>query len=203
MQELKTVALMLHKITFLFSTEVIALHLDNSTAKAYLCNQDGRASLFLSTLACHILNLAHKHGITLIPAYIATYFNVETNYFPWGWFVPEWHLLDYIAQAVFNLWDQLKLDVLASSHTNQCQHYYTLEIPLHLGAFGLNTLSHPWTYQVTYHLALVPLVLSKFLAEHVTDQFILLISVVPCWKKAPCFPQFSTFRQTFLVSVPS
>ena len=41
------------------------LYLDNSTAKAYLCNQGGMASLLLSRQAYHILNLAEKHGITL------------------------------------------------------------------------------------------------------------------------------------------
>ena len=33
--------------------------------------------------------------------------------------------------------------------------------------------------------ALVPLVLSEFLVEHVTGQFRLLILVVPCWMEAP------------------
>ena len=34
-------------------------------------------------------------------------------------------------------------------------------------------------------LALVPLVLSKFLAEHVSGQFRHLILVAPCWMEAP------------------
>ena len=44
----------------------IALHLDNSTAKANLCNQGGTVSPFLSRLACQILSLTDKHGITLL-----------------------------------------------------------------------------------------------------------------------------------------
>ena len=61
---------------------------------------------------------------------------------------------------------------------NQCQLYYTLESPLHLETLGVNAFNHPWTYQVSYvfpPLALVSLVLFKFLAEHVTVQFRLLI----------------------------
>ena len=41
--------------------------------------------------------------------------------------------------------------MLASSCTNQCQHYYyTLEILLPLGNLELNALSHPRTYQEDY-----------------------------------------------------
>ena len=60
--------------------KVVALHLDNTTAKAYLCYQGGKASLFLSRLACHILNLTNKHGITLISANIPIHLNVEADY---------------------------------------------------------------------------------------------------------------------------
>ena len=45
LQEPKAVALMLHKMVFQLSGKVVALHLDYSTAKVYLCNPGGRASL--------------------------------------------------------------------------------------------------------------------------------------------------------------
>ena len=83
---------------------------------------------------------------------------------------------------------------------------FTLETPLPLEALGLNTFSHPWTFQVSYGFpppALVPLVLSWFLAEHVNGQLRHLILVVPCWMEALGFPQFSTCWQTFLSSVLS
>ena len=79
---------------------------------------------------------------------------------------------------------------MASSHTTHCQHYYTLETPLPLGALGLNAFNHPWKYQVSYVYptpALVPLVLSKFLGEYVIGQF-RLDSVTPCWMEAPWLP---------------
>ena len=65
---------------FYLSGKVVGLLLVNSAAKAYLYNQGGMVSLFLSGTACCILNLATKHGITLIPAYIPTHFNVEANF---------------------------------------------------------------------------------------------------------------------------
>ena len=70
-----------------------ALHLDNSMAKAYLCNQGGTVSPFLSRLACQILSLTDKHGITLLPAYIPTHLNMEANYLSQDQMLPELHLL--------------------------------------------------------------------------------------------------------------
>ena len=173
------------------SGKVIAMYLVNSTAKVYLCNQDGTVSPLLSILACQILSLTNRHSITLVPAYILTHLSVKANYLSWGQLLPEWHLLPHIAQA-FYLWGLPEVDLLASSHTAQCQNYYTLESPLPLGSLGLNAVNHPWKYWVSYVFpspALVPLVLSRFLAEHVTGQFRLLILVAPCWMEAHGLPR--------------
>ena len=80
---------------------MVALYLDNSTAKAYLCNQGDIASAFLSTLACCILNLADKQGINVISAYIPIHLNVKA--ISWGRFVPEQQLLSLIAWPIFYL----------------------------------------------------------------------------------------------------
>ena len=79
---------------------------------------------------------------------------------------------------------------MASSHTNQCQFYYTLEWPLPRGALEFNAFNHPWAYQACYVFPppeLVPLVQPKFLAEHVTGQFRLIL-VTPCWMRASWLP---------------
>ena len=91
----------------------------------------------------------------------------------WDWMLPVWHLLPNKAWAAFHLWGLSEVDLLASSHSTQCQHYYILESPLPLGALGLNAFNHPWTFQAGNMFpppVLVPLVLSKFLAEHVKGQ---------------------------------
>ena len=80
LQELQAVAIMLSRMAFCLSGKVVALHLDNSTAKAYMCNQGGTVSPFLSRLACQIPILTDKHGITLLPAYIPTHLNVEADF---------------------------------------------------------------------------------------------------------------------------
>ena len=72
--------MLLSRMAFHLSGKVVSLHLDNSTDKAYLCNQGGTVSTFLSRLAYQILSLIDKHGITLLPAYIPTHLNVEANY---------------------------------------------------------------------------------------------------------------------------
>ena len=50
LQELQAIAMMLHRMAFCLCGKVVALHLDNSTTKAYLCNQEGTVSPFLSRL---------------------------------------------------------------------------------------------------------------------------------------------------------
>ena len=62
LQELQAVAAMLHRMAFHLSGKVDALHLDNSTAKAYMCNQGGTVSPFPSRLACQILSLTDGSG---------------------------------------------------------------------------------------------------------------------------------------------
>ena len=191
LQELQAVAIMLCRMAFCLSGKVVALHLDNRTAKAYFCNQGGTVSPLLSRLACQILSLTNKHGITVLPAYIPTHLNVEADFLFWDQLLLEWHLLPQVAQAAFHLWGLPEVDLLASSHSTQCQHYFTLETPLPVGALGLNAFSLPWNFQVSYvfpPLALVPLVLSKFLVEHVNGQLRHLLLVAPCWMVASWLP---------------
>ena len=150
LQELQVVAMMLHRMAFCLSGKVVVLHLNNSNAMAYLCHQGGTVSPFHSRLACQILSLTDKHGITLIPAYIPTHLNVESYYLSWNWLLLEWHLLPQVAHASFHLWGLPEVALLASSHSTQCQYYFTLETPLPLGAMELNTFSDSWTFQVSY-----------------------------------------------------
>ena len=52
--------------------------------------------------------------------------------------VQEWGLLLHIAEAAFQLGGQLGMELLVSSHNNQCQYCYTLDNPLPLAAFYLS-----------------------------------------------------------------
>ena len=132
LQELQAVAVMLCRMAFHLSGKVVALHLDSSTAKAYLGNQGSTVSPFLSRLACQILSLTDKYGITLLPAYILTHLNVEADFLSWdqaasgvapstsggsGSFLPfgafqrwtSWHLLLLLNASIISL---LKLHCL-------------------------------------------------------------------------------------------
>ena len=68
LQDLQVIVLMLCRMGFCLSHHMVVLHLDNSSA-IYIINMV-QYPFFLSRLAFHILNLASKHGITFIPAYI-------------------------------------------------------------------------------------------------------------------------------------
>ena len=83
LQELQVVAIMFHRMAFHLSGKVVALHFDYSTAKVYLSNQGCTVSPFLFRLACQILSMTKKHGITLLPAYIPTHLNVESDFLSW------------------------------------------------------------------------------------------------------------------------
>ena len=72
---------------------------------------------------------------------------MEADYLSQDWLLPEWHLLPQVAWAAFCLWGLPEVDLLASSHSTQCQHYFTLESLLPLGVLGLNAFSHPQTFQ--------------------------------------------------------
>ena len=125
--------------------------------------------------------------ITLIQTYIHTQFNVEADYL----MGKVDSRINHVTSNV-STWGQLDVDLLPSSCTNQLQHYYTLENHLSLRALGLNVYHHSWTYKMSYIFPYPTLVLSQFLAEHVTGQFRLVILVAPCWMEAPWLPQFST-----------
>ena len=94
---------MLHNMSFQLFLKKVALHLDNSKAKAFLCNQGGTPSVFLSRLTCHILNLTDKCGIILISVYIPTHLNVKADCLSWGRLVPEWNLSLCSSGQHFNL----------------------------------------------------------------------------------------------------
>ena len=121
LQELQAVAIMLHRMAFHLSGKVVALHLDNSTAKAYLCNHGGTVSPFLSRLACQILSLTDKHGITLLPAYIPTHLNVEADFLSWeqmlqsGTFFIRW-LRQLFTFGAFQRWTSWHLLILLNAN---------------------------------------------------------------------------------------
>ena len=100
-------------------------------------------SFFLSKLVCHIRNLANKHSITPTPAYIWTHINVEGNYILWRRLVLEWHLLPYVVQAAF----QLDVDLLASSHTKHCHHYWILKTLIPQEALRFNSFNYPANFR--------------------------------------------------------
>ena len=69
---------------FVYLGKAVALHQDSTAANANLYNQGGTVYPFLSRVAGCMLNLADKHSITLIQAYVPTHLNPEADYIFWG-----------------------------------------------------------------------------------------------------------------------
>ena len=90
LQELQVVVQMLCRMAFHLSGNVVALHLHSNTAKAIIMQQSIWYNIFfLFRLSYYILNLADKHDIAVIPAYIHIHVNVEGNYLSWGLLIPK------------------------------------------------------------------------------------------------------------------
>ena len=126
----------LHRMAFCLSGKVVALHFDNSTANAYLCNQSGTVYLCFPVLACQILSLTDEHSITLIPAYIPTHLNVEADYLFQG------HLLLRVASSPSD--GSSSFLPLGSSRVGSAGilPYHSMPVLLHLG--NLHYLWWPW-----------------------------------------------------------
>ena len=174
---------MLYKIAFQLSGKVVALHLDNNTVKAYLCNQGGTAFPFLSRLTCCILNMANKHDFTLIQAYISTHLNVEADF-----------VIGKVGSRVaYSFWHSLgSLLTLASTWGGYVGvlTYQSLSALLHLeesttfGSLAIECFQPSlgiWGESCVSSFYISSLILCKFLVEHVTGQLKLLVLVVPCW----------------------
>ena len=116
---------------------------------------------------------------------------MEDDYLSCSQLIPEWHPLPQMAQAAFCLWAYQRWICWHPPVPLSASIITPWKLPLLLGGFGVEYLQPSLGIQVSYVFpppALVPLVLSKFLAEHVKGQLRHLILVSPCWMEAPWLP---------------
>ena len=177
--------------------------LDSSNAIAYLCNQGGMASLFLLRLACHILNLINKHDIALMPSNIYIHLGVEATISLWvGWFPNGTYFLTEL-----RLGSSLGSTGGGSDGALVCQSVSVLHLRKFPTSWCLEAecFKPPWMYQVrcVSSSSFSTLVLSKFLAEHVTGQFRFLILMALCWMEASWFPTVLNMLEMFITRVLS
>ena len=172
------------------SNKLVALHLDSNTVEAFLCNQGGLASLFLSRLACHILNLAVKHCVTLIPVYISNHLSVESDVsLHIGWFWSDtcflmWLRLHFIFEVIWRRicwYPHIAINVhtlhLGKSHT--------------LGNLGVGCFQPSLDLLGELHVSsscISPTSSVHILAEHITSHLRFLILLAPCWMEASWLP---------------
>ena len=158
LQELMAVVDMC-KMAFWLSGNMVSLHLDNDTAKAYICIQSGTISSFSFLTNLLLFNLADKHGINLIAVYIhACSFNVESN-----------SLMEKVGSRVapVSFHGSGSISTLGSAEVRALAilTYQSVSALLHLGkstiswSLWLNAFNHLRTYHVGYMCFLL---LSKF-----------------------------------------
>ena len=93
--------------------------------------------------------------------------------------------------GIFSLRWLMQLFAFGAFQRWTCWHLLILLNARIITPWKLHYLWGPWTFQVSYVFlppALVPLVLSQFLAEHVNGQLRHLILVAPCWIEVPWLP---------------
>ena len=92
-RELQVVALMMHRMAFHLSHKLVVLHLDNSTAGAYLCNEGDMKMLYiLYSFQTSLLLRIWLTNQTAITIYIPTHLPLEANYLLQARLVLEWYL---------------------------------------------------------------------------------------------------------------
>ena len=179
---------MLCRMALPLSGKVVVKHLASNIARAYLCGQSGTVARFISRLACHWLNLAYKHEITPISAYIPLHPCSESHISIVGkvgsrvassgshsWkFGLNWRWAGWHPYVLIN----------GATPCGICYLWEPCGWTLWKG--GWKCSDHPWKYQVSYIFPpspLILLVLSKYLAKHVIGQFRILIVIASCWIK--------------------
>ena len=187
LQELQAIAMMLHRMAFHLSGNVVALHLDNSTAKAYLCNQGDIVSPFLSRLACQILSQTDKSGITL-------YSSIHS-------YPPQCEgqlsVLGLDASRVASSWGgSIGFSPLGFSRGGPAGilFYHSMPVLLHLGisttsgGLGVECLQPSLDISGKLHVSSYISSSSSVLAEYVKGQLRCLLLVASCWIEVPWLP---------------
>ena len=178
-------------MAFQLCGRVVALQLDNSIAKAYLCNQGDAVYFFLSRPAFCILNLANKCGITIIPAYIPTHLYVEASYLSWGMLVPERHLLPHNCPSSFPTLESTGVGSFGFLMYQSISALVDSRKTIAFRSFGCECIQP--SMEVSDKLCVSSTCINSssvvpYLVEHGTSQFRLLILVASYWMETTWLP---------------
>jgi hypothetical protein len=99
----------------------ILWRIDNTAALAHIRKEGGLRGRALLQGAERILLLAHQHQLHLLPAYIPSEENVQTNAAP-DW---HWHLTPRVFHQISALRGPLQIDLFASRQSAQTRRFYS------------------------------------------------------------------------------
>ena len=164
----------------------VAIFADNSTAIAYLRNQEGTRSLLLNSIAQRILRWSETLLVQLTPQFIMGRHNVLADSLsrPNQVLGSEWTLKTEVFQELRRRWP-VSIDLFATSLNHQCSQYSS---PFHdQNALGTDALLQSWDGWQAYAFppwSLIPAVLKKLRSS----SGVLLTIVAPYWPQRPWFP---------------
>ena len=164
----------------------VRLHIDNTTACAYIRRQGGTRSTTLCREACNLWKEAVSRGITVLtPHWISTKDNVSADFLSrtsldnWEFFLHK----DLFSMVINHFKVSPTLDVFASAKTAQLPRYMTwFEDPRAVARDALMAKWDPMSYLFP-PIPLLPRVLGM-----IVDQKIEAILICPQWETALWWP---------------
>ena len=167
----------------LLQNSSVAVFADNSTAVAYLRNQEGTRSLLLNAIAQQILCCAESRQVTLAPQFIMGRHNVLADSLscPNQVLSSEWTLKTEVFQELRKRWPLTCLPPLC----RRCSIYFSLfHDPNALATDALLQNWNGWQAYAFPPWSLIPAVLRKLRLS----SGVLLTIVAPYWPLRPWFP---------------
>ena len=163
--ELQAVWLTLQHFLLQLRGTVVEVLSDNMTTVSYINKQGGTHSLLLCRLALDLWDWCDHHQITISAVHLAGESNVLADVLSRGNYCPtEWTLHRPTFMSLWQVWDQLFVDMFASAQNAQLLVYYCLGSDPQ--ASGSNALTMNWDMVHRYAfppIALIPRVLRKLL----------------------------------------
>ena len=185
--ELRAVFLGLRHFASRYRKRTILLHLDNTTAVAFINRQGGTRLRTLCDLAVQMGVWGMRRDLSLEARHIPGVVNVSADAISRQHFTdPEWHLDPTVFSHLTAMLFQPSIDLFASHRSAQLPRFVS-RLP-DRGAEAVDAFSIPWSGDTLYLFpppTLVRQVLRKLTAD-CTGQAIL---VAPGWPQRPWFPQ--------------
>lgn len=173
-------------IKFLRDCDVL-LHIDNTTAIAYINRMGGIKFPSLNMLTKKIWKFCEDRNIFIFATYIHSKENREADYESRRKSVDiEYKLSNTAFALICNRFGIPSIDLFASRHNKKCEKFISWQKDP--DAFTTDAFTVPWNDKLSYAFppfSLIPKVLQKIITDNAR-----VILVIPYWPTQPWFPLF-------------